>query len=100
MKFNNVASPEVASQHLSNIYQMFNEDNRDELAWNALSHYERGAFCRLAGVGEKNSHKTLADIKDDTRRRILVTIKRVGQVANRFQNNSLPNLKYRPQGEK
>lgn len=100
MKFNNVASPEVASQHLFNIYQMFNEDNRDELAWGALSHYERTTFCRLAGVGEKNSDKTLADIKPDTRRSILVTIKRVGQVANSFQSNSLPNFKYRPQGDK
>lgn len=98
MKFNNVAPPEVANQHLSNIYQMFKEDNRDEVVWNGLSHSERVVFCRLAAVGEKNSNKTLAEIKPDTRRSILRTIKHIGQVANRFQNDSLSNLKYRSQG--
>lgn len=100
MNFKNVASPEVASQYLSNIYQMFNEDSRSDIAWAGLSHSERATFCNLARVAQRNSSRALRDIEPIARKSILVAIARIGQVANQFQHADIPCGKYRKQGER
>lgn len=100
MIFDNVAPPEVAQKHICSFYKSLGISDRDDVMWLKLSCDERLVFCRLAGVGESNSTKQFSLIKPDTRTRILRAIKRMGQVANSFQNTSIPNVRYRSSGAK
>lgn len=95
MLFENVASQEYAKNQIDNIMQMFGEPCRDEMEWSKLSHGERAIFCRLAGVPEKLATKRLVDLNPDSRREILIAIKRAGEISSRFHCDSLQSRKYR-----
>lgn len=100
MIFENVAPVEVANKHLAGIYKMLGDAGcRDDVHWNGLSNDERLAFCRLAGFGDFGSNalasKALSDMKPDTAKCIIRAIKRLGQVARRF--DAPCTVKYRSQ---
>lgn len=91
MRFENVASIEVANHHLSQIHEMLkthNTINYGENMWNSLTQKERVMFCREAGFSAQLADKSLPGMKPDTRKAIFNTIKRIQSVSNLFKSIS------------
>ncbi|WP_019615112.1 hypothetical protein [Psychromonas ossibalaenae] len=95
MRFNNVASPEVASQHLTQIHAMMSSQNTinyGENMWNSLTSKERVMFCKEAGFQSQLADKPLSEMKPDTRKAIFNAIKRIQSAANMFNKLSFSDF--------
>ncbi|WP_028864297.1 hypothetical protein [Psychromonas aquimarina] len=95
MRFENVASPEVAGQHLTQIHAMMGSQstvNYGENMWNSLTAKERVMFCKEAGFHSRLADKPLSDMKPDTRKAIFNTIKRIQRAAGLFSKLSFSDF--------
>ncbi|WP_019615504.1 hypothetical protein [Psychromonas ossibalaenae] len=95
MRFNNVAPPEVASQHLTQIHAMMSTHstiNYGENMWNSLTPKERVMFCKEAGFQSQLADKPLSEMRPDTRKAIFNTIKRIQRAASLFSKLSFSDF--------
>jgi len=88
MKFDNKASPEIASKYMSIINSMFDSTGQGENLWNSLTDKHRRFFCKQAGFSSSFAETPLARMRPDTRKQLLQTIHEINRVSSIFKDIS------------
>jgi len=93
MKYDNVAPPEIANEHLNRIQGMFDSSGEGIDLWRHLAGSERLVLCQFAGVNAELAGQSIKQFSALELHRLRKGVKRLEKLAKHF--NSISTLDFR-----